>query len=83
MFVGLAFGCELYVAWNTPRASNSALMHELGHCMLVSAGLDGNGEHDWREYWDYVEGMLNMEFAFLEHHYIKGFNRQNQFVENY
>ena len=54
---GLTFSCdEIYVAWRGTIAS-SAFVHELGHCLRLTMGLDGDAGHEDKSYWEVVSGV--------------------------
>lgn len=52
---GFTFDCEhIYVADRGPVAK-SAFIHELGHCVRLDMGLDGDAKHEDTDWWDTIE----------------------------
>ena len=52
---GITFSCgEIYVAKKSNTTGDSALLHEFGHCLRFSMGMDGDEIHQDDKYWNLV-----------------------------
>lgn len=58
-YAGLLFSCgEIYVA-ERETVAHSAYIHELGHCILLHLGRDGDPEHKNQEWWNLIGEVKN------------------------
>ena len=54
-YAGLTFSCsQIYVA-DRGKVSSGAFVHELGHCVRLDMGLDGDARHEDDEWWGTIE----------------------------
>ena len=51
-YAGYTISCkEIYVA-RRETAAKSALVHEVGHCLRLANGMDGDARHEDKLWWD-------------------------------
>lgn len=57
-YYGMMWGCdEIFVAMNRHdpnHTCHTVLLHEFGHCLLMEAGLNHDGDHSDEQFWDFI-----------------------------
>jgi len=54
---GLTFDCDhIYVA-DRGKVGNSAFVHELGHCIRLDTGLNGDAKHEDIAWWEVIKEL--------------------------
>lgn len=64
---GYEFHCEVWVSWELPAIDEWLLAHEVGHCVRLTAGLDGgeDGDHLDSWWWRAADGPVLTAWAAL------------------